>query len=315
LNPQDIIAELETYFASAGRDVILWNLIWSLLVLVGMLLIRRAVSRLLNRRFTDPADRYRWNKVLRTVTWAVIAVIVAAIWLNGVAGLATVVAVIAAGLAIALRDPIVDLGGWLYISSRHPFKVGDRIAITGERGDVVDISPFVFTLMQVGDGIAGTRQSTGRVVLVPNKFIFTNPLINENLVFDYIWHEIAVVVTFESDWLRAKQILEEIVDRHAAHLAPEAEAQARASLTKYMVTFASFEPWVFTRAINSGVELTMRFLSEVRRPREMEMAIWEDVLIAFAAEPKIDLAYTTSRVVRNTEEGKPGLGGPVIGER
>jgi hypothetical protein len=72
---------------------------------------------------------------------------------------------------------------------------------------------------------------------------------------------------------------------------------------------------VFTRAIGNGVELTMRFLSEVRRPREMEQAIWEDVLQAFAVEPRIDLAYTTSRVYRNTEEGKPALGGPVIGDR
>jgi small-conductance mechanosensitive channel len=315
LNPQDAVAELEAYFANASRGEIVSQVIWSLVVVVGLLIVRRAIGRLLDKRFTDPADRYRWNKVLRSVTWAVIAVIVAAIWLDGVSGLATVIAIIAAGLAIALRDPIVDLGGWLYISGRHPFKVGDRIAIAGERGDVVDISPFVFTLMQVGDAVAGTRQSTGRLVLVPNKFIFTNPLVNENLVFDYIWHEIPVVVTFESDWQRAKEILEETVNRHAAHLAPDAEAQAQASLTQYMVSVASFEPRVFTRAVNSGVELTMRFLCEVRQPREMEMAIWEDVLRAFADEPRIDLAYTTSRVVRNTEEGKPALGGPGDGDR
>jgi small-conductance mechanosensitive channel len=315
LNPEDVIAELEAYFASAGSGAILANVIWSLVVVALMLLARRPISRLLDRRVTDPADRYRWNKALRSITWAIVGVIVAAIWLDGVSGLATIVAVVAAGLAIALRDPIVDLGGWLYISARHPFRLGDRVAIAGQRGDVVDISPFVFSLMQLGDGVDGPRQSTGRLVLVPNKFIFTNPLVNENLVFEYIWQEIPVVVTFESDWQRAKQILVEIVNHHAAHLAADAEAQAQASLTKYMVAVASFEPKVFTRAIDNGVELTMRFLSEVRRPREMEQAIWEDVLQAFAAEPRIDLAYTTSRVYRNTEEGKPALGGPVIGDR
>ncbi len=303
--------------ASAGRGAILSNALWSLAVIVALLLVRRAIGSVLDRRLSDAAVRYRWHKALRMATWVVIGVIVAAIWLDGVSGLATIVAVVAAGLAIALRDPIVDLGGWLYISTRHPLRVGDRIAIAGERGDVVDIGLFVFSLMQLGDGVTGPRQATGRLVLVPNKFIFTNPLVNESLVFDYIWREIPVVVTFESDWQRAKQILQEIVARHAAHLAPVAEAQAQASLTKYMVSVASFEPKVFTRAVAHGVELTMRFLSEIRRPREMEEAIWEDVLHAFAAEPAIDLAYPTSRVYRNTEEGKPALGGPgtVNGER
>lgn len=301
---------MEAYFANAGSSIILGNVLWSLAVIVGLLVARRAIGSVLDKRFTSSAERYRWHKALRTVTWVVIGVIVTAIWLDGVSGLATIVAVVAAGLAIALRDPIVDLGGWLYISTRHPLRVGDRVSIAGERGDVVDIGLFVFSLMQLGDGVSGPRQTTGRLVLVPNKFVFTHPLINESLVFDYIWREIPVVVTFESDWQRAKQILSEIVQRHTGHLAPHAEAQTHAAVTQYMVAQGSFEPRIYTRAVDHGVELTMRFLSEIRRPREMEEAIWEDVLRAFEAEPRIDLAYPTSRVYRNSEEGKPGLGGP-----
>ncbi len=123
------MAELEAYFASAGSGLIVSNAIWSQVVVVVLLVVRHLLGRLLDRRISDATTRYRGHKVLRLATWAVIAVIVAAIWLDGVAGLATVVAIIAAGLAIALRDPIVDLGGWLYISARHPFKIGDRIAI------------------------------------------------------------------------------------------------------------------------------------------------------------------------------------------
>ncbi len=310
MNPQDFITEIEAYFANEGSSAILSNALWSLAVIVALLLARRAIGSVLDKRLNEAAERYRWHKALRMATWVVIGVIVAAIWLDGVTGLATIVALVVAGLAIALRDPIVDLGGWLYISTRHPLRVGDRVAIAGERGDVVDIGLFVFSLMQLGDGVTGPRQTTGRLVLVPNKFIFTNPLINESLVFDYIWREIPVVLTFESDWQRAKQMLIEIVQRHSGPLAPHAEAQTRTAVTQYMVAQGSFEPRVFTRVVDHGIELTMRFLSEIRRPREMEEMIWEDVLRAFEAEPRIDLAYPTSRVYRNTEEGKPALGGP-----
>lgn len=317
MNPEDAINELTAYFATAGSAQIIANVIWSVAVVVLLLLARRAADRVVDKRLQDPASRYRWHKALRTVSWITILALVGAVWLEGLEGLATIVAIVAAGLAIALRDPIVDLGGWLYISGRHPLRLGDRISIAGERGDVVDIGLFAFSLMQLGDGVSGPRQTTGRLVLVPNKFIFTQPLINESLVFDYIWREVPVVVTFESDWQRAKQILSETIQRHSAHLAPEAEAQTSAAVSQYMVAQRSFEPRVYTRAVDHGVELTMRFLSEIRRPREMEEAIWEDVLLAFAAEPRIDLAYPTSRVVRNTEEGKPALGGPgaVSGEQ
>ena len=34
---------------------------------------------------------------------------------------------LSAGVALALRDPLVNLAGWVFILSRHPFQVGDRI--------------------------------------------------------------------------------------------------------------------------------------------------------------------------------------------
>jgi small-conductance mechanosensitive channel len=174
----------------------------------------------------------------------------------------------------------------------------------GQRGDVIDIGMFVFSMMEVGDGIEQTRQSTGRVIQMPNMHIFTQALTNENIAFDFIWHEVAVVISFESDWRRAKALLEEIVARRGGDVIQHAEAQVQRATNQYLVKAGPLTPTVFTRVIDHGIELSMRFLTEVRQPRVVEAAIWEDVLQAFAAEPGIELAYPTSRVVRNTEEGK-----------
>ena len=37
--------------------------------------------------------------------------------------------------------------------------------------------------------------------------VFTDPVANYNKGFRYIWNEVPVVVTFESDWRKAKHIL------------------------------------------------------------------------------------------------------------
>ncbi len=313
--PTDVLQELQAYLQATSTATLIQEVFLSLVVVIGMLAVRYALRRFVASRTKDAGLRYRWYKVIGYLTWILLALLIVIIWLDGFGNMATIIAIIGAGLAIALRDPIVDLGGWLYITWRRPLQVGQRVGIDGVRGDVVDIGPFVFSLMEVGDGISGPRQSTGRIVQVPNAYIFTHKLVNENLAFEFVWHEIPVVVTFESDWQRAKFMLEEIVHRHAGEFAPAAEMQLSKSTDKYMLKAGALEPTIYTRAVDIGVELTMRFLCGVRQPRVLEHVIWEDVLIAFASEPTIDFAYPTTRFYDNRTEGKPGAGGVVNSEQ
>ena len=307
---QDALQELQVYLQTTSTMALLLKILLSLAVVIGLFILRYAFRRFVAGRTSDAANRYRWSKTSGYVMWGLIVVLIIAIWLEGFGDMATVIAIIGAGFAIAMRDPIVDLGGWAYILWRKPLRVGQRVGIDGVRGDVVDIGPFVFSLLELGDGISGPRQSTGRIIQVPNAYIFSYKLHNENMAFEFIWHEIPVVVTFESNWQKAKLALEEIVQRHAGDFGPKAEEQVRMVNDQFMVRTGAMRPVVFTRVVDIGVELTMRFLCEVRQPRVMEHIIWEDVLVAFADEPEIDFAYPTTRFYDNRAEGKSGAGGP-----
>jgi len=48
-------------------------------------------------------------------------------------------------------------------------------------------------------------QSTGRIVHIPNQLIFTEPVANYDKGFKYIWNEVPVLVTYESNWRKAKK--------------------------------------------------------------------------------------------------------------
>ena len=61
-------------------------------------------------------------------------------------------------------------------------------------------------------------QTTGRVIHIPNGKIYTQPLANYHAGFSYIWNEIPVLVTFESNWQKAKSILLEIINTQADQL-------------------------------------------------------------------------------------------------
>jgi small-conductance mechanosensitive channel len=216
---------------------------------------------------------------------------------------------LSAGIAIALKDPITDIAGWLFILWRKPFEVGDRIQIGTHAGDVIDIRIFQFTIIEVGNWV-DADQSTGRIMHVPNSMVFREVLANYTARFNYIWHEIGILVTFESNWQSAKQILERILAEQAEHITPEASRRIKEATKKYMIFYKNLKPIVYTSVKDSGVMLTMRFLCNPRQRRMYTNKIWEEILMAFGKADDIDFAYPTQRFYNNIVEGKAKAGPP-----
>jgi small-conductance mechanosensitive channel len=167
---------------------------------------------------------------------------------------------------------------------------------------------FQFTLMEIGNWVHAD-QCTGRIVHIPNAKVFVEPQVNYTKGwFDYIWNEVAVLVPYESNWKRARDILREIAEAHAGHLTGPAERKMRDSAKNYMIFSANLAPTVFTSVEESGILLTVRYLCEPRRRRESTQEIWEAALERFSEHNDIDFAYPTIRYYNNTVEGKRGIG-------
>ncbi len=287
------------------------KLLLTAITIVALWAVHRIVLGIAYRRVTDPWARYRWRKVVTYVTLAVAIIVVGRAWFAGMQSLVTFLGLLSAGLAIALKDPVANLAAWAYIMWRRPFEVGERIQIGSHAGDVIDLRLFQFTLNEIGNWV-DADQSTGRIIHIPNGRVFTEPLANYDKGFKYIWNEVPVLVTFESDWKKAKDVLTRIAFKHAEHLTARAEQDLLAASRQYLINYTKLTPIVYTKATDSGVLLTIRYLIEPRKRRGTEHAIWEDILTEFKQYPDVDLAYHTVRGFKNTEEGKPGtqLGKP-----
>ena len=277
--------------------------------IVGLWLVRRVVLGFVYRRVRDPWSRYRWRKGLTYLVVAAGIVIVGRMWFAGVQALATFFGLLSAGLAIALKEPVSNVAGWAFILWRRPFEMGDRVQIGSHAGDVIDLGLFPFTLNEIG-GWVDADQSSGRIIHIPNGKVFTDPVANYNKGFQYIWNEVPVVVTFESDWRKAKQILTKVAFKHAEHLTAQAEQELLTASRQYVINYRKLTPIVYTKVVDYGVQLTIRYLIEPRKRRGTEHAIWEEILTEFANASDIDLAYHTTRGFKHTEEGKPALRAP-----
>jgi len=282
------------------------KLLVSLALVVVLWLLRWAWVAITNRRTDDPEIRYRWRKIATYTVSILGLVLIGRVWLEGIQSLVTYLGLVSAGIAIALRDPIVNWFGWVFIGWRRPFTIGDRIQIGQLSGDVIDIGVSTFSILEVGPHDLG-EQTTGRIVHVPNGKIFLEPLTNITQGFSYVWNEIPITVTFESDWRKAKTLLEGILRERAESLSEEADRFIRDASRRFLIRSASVRPAVYTRIVSDGVELTLRYICEARSRRTSTESICEAVLDAFGREPKIDFAYRTSRIFRQSEEGKPDL--------
>jgi small-conductance mechanosensitive channel len=280
------------------------DIFYTLLVLLGLLLARLVILNLVNRRTDDPSVIYRWRKALGYVLVIIGTFLLVVIWLSGFGSLATYFGLLSAALVIALQDPITNLVGWVFIIWRRPFEVGDRIELAGHAGDVIDLRVFQFTLLELRNWV-DADQSTGRILHVPNRKVFSDPIANATKGFNYIWNEMPMLVTYESDWRLAKSLLQDIAERHAAYLSENAREQVRQAARHYMIFYGKLTPIVYTRVVASGVQLTVRYLCDPRQRRSTEQAIWEDILDAFAAEPTIELAYPTQRITMTPPPASP----------
>ena len=193
------------------------RLMVSLLVIVVIWLLRLLLLKIVYSQVENIKTLYHWRKTTAYTGFALAALFVSSVWFRGFSSLSTFLGLLSAGVAIALRDPLVNLAGWVFILWRNPFEVGDRIQIGSTAGDVIDQRIFQFTLMEIGNWVQAD-QSTGRIIHVPNGKVFTEPTANYNKGFQYFWNEIPVLVTFESDWKKAKKILQALAARDAEQL-------------------------------------------------------------------------------------------------
>ncbi len=277
--------------SNVGWEPLIQTVVALLFCLVGRLVSQRlVVARAKERR-----ARYLWTKWLRAAWVFLASLLVTFIWFPAVESLATFFGLLSAGIAVAMHDSVSNLAGWAFILGRAPFQVGDRIEIGGIKGDVIDTGVFHFTLLEVGNWI-DANQSNGRIVLVPNGVALREKIANDSAGMPYLWLEIPVLITFESDWQRAKEILAQISQRDEFSVAVDARAQLENSGDKYLMHYGYLTPIVYLTVRDSGVLLTIRMLAPVRKSRVFEQKVWEAVLEDFEADDAIvELAYPTAR--------------------
>ena len=118
------------------------------------------------------------------------------------------------------------------------------------------------------------------------------------------------MITFESDWRRAKTLLLEMVSEASLETSRRAAEFLRKRPSRMLISYATVTSTVYTSVLDHGICLSMRFLTDPRRRRAFDQTLWEGVLDIVSSEPDIELAYPTQRIVGVGQEDQSSAGDP-----
>ncbi len=208
----------------------------SLAIVISLYIIRYLLLRIVWKHTEDVKTRYLWKRVVSFVIPITSIILIGTVWIHAFQYMGAFLGLLSAGVAIALKDLLANMAGWLFIVVRKPFVIGDRIQVGPHKGDVIDSRLYQFSIMEIGNWV-DADQSTGRIIHIPNGKVFTESQANYTQGFHYIWNELEIRITFESDWQKAKTLLTDIVNKHTQDIIRPAELDLKESSKLYLLSF------------------------------------------------------------------------------
>jgi len=282
----------------------------SVIALVLMLALNGAVGRLLQRRFHDSSRMHTLRMVLRNGILFVGSALILFIWI-GFGNLAVFIGILGAGIAFASQEVIGSVAGYLNIVSGNLYHIGERVRIGDVVGDVMDITLLRTTLMEIGEWVKAD-QYTGRIVSVANRTVFAAPVFNYTQHFRYLWDEITIPISYDSNWRLAGELMLEHGRECSSALLAEAEAELRQMKEHYPLEETAVEPTLYVVMTDNWIEMTLRYVVEARKRRPVKAELHRELLQHFEAEEEITVASATFEIVGFPPlRGEPGTVAPM----
>jgi small-conductance mechanosensitive channel len=257
------------------------SLILLAMVLIGRLVLMRAVTH--STSLTVETKR-RWVLMIRNVIGVVFVMGLVFIWAHELATFAVSLVAIAVALVLATKELILCLSGTVLRAGSNAYTLGDRIEISGTRGNVIDQNLLATTLLEIGPG-HNSSQYTGRAVVFPNSLLLSHPLINETYMKEYVVQVLTIPLAMEDDWQAAESLLLEIAMSECGPFMEEARIHMKQLEGKAWLDAPSVEPRVSIHLPEPGrIDLLLRVPSPAHRTSRLEQAILRRFLVGFTAK-------------------------------
>src|SRR5690606_1367024 len=235
------------------------------------------------------------RKVLSIISIVVILVATLRIWITDTSSLIVSYGIIGAALAFAVQDVFKNFVGGILIIASGYFRVGDRISIGDHVGDVMDIGIMNTTMMEIRGWVKGDQPS-GRLVVVPNAQVINHVFFNYTRDHSFVWDEISIPLTYESDWRKARDIILSILKRETDTMTEQAEIEIERIGEKYFLPRKVVDQSIYLSLTDNWILRAARYAACTRARRIRRARLSELIYAALDTEETITVATATMTV-------------------
>jgi hypothetical protein len=268
-------------------------------ITIGVLILGPAImaigQKIIAARVKAPRDYYRDRKLLSTLVFVVGGLAIALGWGRLVPHHGTFFGLIGAGLAIALREPLLSIAGRIAIFAGRIYDAGDRIQIGDNSGDVIDVGFFYTRMLEISNWIHGDQYS-GRILQFPNAQIFGVGVFNYTRDFQYIWDEVSLNITYSSNVDSATKIMLSAGTRYTKDFLSGAKEQLGRMQQYFLVPDIELEPQVYLHVTTNWVGLTMRYVVDPKKRRAASTYLYRAVFDEVVGRDDIEIGTDTMEI-------------------
>lgn len=270
-------------------------------IIIIIMLLERTFRIMVLSKISNIDHRYTVTKFFSASVYILIFVWVLGVIFSKQPGILASLAIVGAGLAIALQDVVKDMLGWFIIMQNRLFMRGHRITVGPITGEVVDIGLLRTVLLEIGipkgNDMQAVLERTGKSLSLPNAKFLIEPLTNHTTTSDFVRAEMRIVVTFESNWRKAQEMCKQIIDEITDEYVQRDHKQSRYRMQMLYFPHKTAGNQVYLDIAADGAELTLRFTVPIGERRPITSTIADKLLARIAEEPDINLAYGTKRIL------------------
>jgi small-conductance mechanosensitive channel len=241
----------------------------AMIVMAGLILIyilTRLLKKASEKYITQNDQLYRTKKGVNFLGYFLFLGLFLFTFSDRLGNVAVTLGVIGAGVTFALQEVIASIAGWFVILFTGTIKTGDRVQFGGIKGDVIDIGVIKTTIMEMGQWIDGELYN-GRLVNVANSFVFKEPVFNYTADFPFVWDEIQLHLTHDSDIALARQLMQKTGENVTGAFVKESKKHWQAMIKKYRIEHANIAPMVTLQVNENALHFTLRYIVDSKKRR------------------------------------------------
>ncbi len=285
---------LKDPFVLKGLRLFIW--IVFIIVCIGFL------RKLAKRRIENLNLRYKAQKGIEVIGYLLIILLfLITFTLESVKDYTIIIGLFTAGLTFTLQELILSVAGSFYIFFVRVYKPGDRIEINNIMGDVIDIDSIYTTIMEMGEWVSSDNYS-GRIVKISNAFVFKGPIKNYSMDFPFVWDELNILVTYDSDIEMAKEIIQGSAVELLSDYTDKSKANWAKMVERYYIENAKLDPTLAIGLTDNWITINLRYITDYKLRRSTKHRLFESIEHSISlTNGKVKLASATLQLLKIPE--------------